>query len=89
MADGRRVNDGCERCGAPARRDLSKPSRTIARKRGVTIASAETVSTQWIVIIDIPSYASVTNERCPGTIDLSGSNFSPKPSCSLDNPVEM
>lgn len=62
MADGRRVNDeeslGCERCGAPARRDLSKPGRTIARKRDVTTASVETVSTQWIVIIDIPSYAS-------------------------------
>lgn len=61
----------------------------MARNRDATTASVETVSTQRIVIIDIPSYVIVTNERCPGTIDLSGSNFSPKPSCSLDKPVEM
>lgn len=96
MADGRRVNDE-ESLGSTdandaarrPRRDLSKPGRTIARKRDATTASVETVSTQWIDIIDIPSYVSVTNVRCPGTIDLSGSNVSPRPSCSLDEPVEM
>lgn len=70
MADGCRVNDeeslrstDANDAARRPRRDLSKPSRTIARKRDATTASVETVSTQWIVIIDIPSYASVTNVR--------------------------